>query len=244
MTRLNPVEYYQKEAQAWIEGIQTEKGLRHEYLFSGHVKAATLITRISGQKRVLDVGCGEGRLLKEIYKLDSKSSLIGIDTSQELLKAAKNRLASAEYIVGDGFNLPFKTKFFDVCFCIGVAELFEQNDFNRMIAEMKRVTTDDGFIIIRFGNKYSTWSLVQKIIPHPIGNLRKHSIYQIKNIAKENQLKVTSIKGDYLLLHPYQYKLIPEFILKYMYKVDVHYLSDRFPSLCRTITGAFKKESK
>ena len=48
--------------------------------------------RTLGASRVLDLGCGEGRLIGELLKEPSFSSLTGFDVSHRALEAARQRL--------------------------------------------------------------------------------------------------------------------------------------------------------
>jgi 3' terminal RNA ribose 2'-O-methyltransferase Hen1 len=48
--------------------------------------------RSSGAKRVLDLGCGEGRLLKELLKDKTFSDIVGMDVSHRALEIASQKL--------------------------------------------------------------------------------------------------------------------------------------------------------
>src|SRR6266480_4927791 len=48
--------------------------------------------RSSGAKRVLDLGCGEGRLLRELLKDKSFSEIVGMDVSHRALELASQKL--------------------------------------------------------------------------------------------------------------------------------------------------------
>jgi 3' terminal RNA ribose 2'-O-methyltransferase Hen1 len=48
--------------------------------------------RSSGAKRVLDLGCGEGRLLRELLKDKTFSDIVGMDVSHRALEIASQKL--------------------------------------------------------------------------------------------------------------------------------------------------------
>jgi ubiquinone/menaquinone biosynthesis C-methylase UbiE len=69
-----------------------------------------------GNRVVLEIGCGEGRLARRLAGL--KASTFAIDPSEELVKTAVvvPTDASADeirYCVGDGLELPFGREVFD-----------------------------------------------------------------------------------------------------------------------------------
>ena len=70
-----------------------------------------MIRGIDG-KKVLDVGCGTGRLIKKL--LERNSIVTGIDVSEEMLKIARKKFKSTEFVEGDAEKLPFKDESFDI----------------------------------------------------------------------------------------------------------------------------------
>ena len=50
------------------------------------------VLKASGAKRVLDLGCGEGRLLKLMLEEKSFTNIVGVDVSYRTLENAKDRL--------------------------------------------------------------------------------------------------------------------------------------------------------
>ncbi len=52
------------------------------------------VANLRGNERVLDVGCGRGRLLEALYKNFPKIYLVGTDTDEKSIRLAQKRLAS------------------------------------------------------------------------------------------------------------------------------------------------------
>ena len=50
------------------------------------------VIRASGANRVLDLGCGEGRLLRELLKDKQFTEIVGMDVSIRSLENARDRL--------------------------------------------------------------------------------------------------------------------------------------------------------
>lgn len=82
----DPDEAEQKHGE---EEAQIEERLRLNDQRLGAVMAAL---RSSGAKRVLDLGCGEGRLIRDLLKEKSFEEIVGVDVSYRALEIAQDRL--------------------------------------------------------------------------------------------------------------------------------------------------------
>jgi 3' terminal RNA ribose 2'-O-methyltransferase Hen1 len=71
------------------EEAQIERRLRLNEQRLGAVMAAL---KSSGAKRVLDLGCGEGRLIRDLLKEKSFEEIVGVDVSYRALEIAQERL--------------------------------------------------------------------------------------------------------------------------------------------------------
>jgi ubiquinone/menaquinone biosynthesis C-methylase UbiE len=93
--------------------------------------------------RVLDVACGSGISMEPLAARGM--SVVGIDASTEMLKAAKNRVPSAALAHGKAESLPFENAFFDGAVC---AQSFHWFDQPRVLREMIRVVKGGGPIAV------------------------------------------------------------------------------------------------
>src|SRR5579863_3499269 len=64
----------------------------HRSLHDQRLEAVTQILLDSGARRVLDLGCGEGRLLKLLLKHRHFEKIVGVDVSYRALELAQSRL--------------------------------------------------------------------------------------------------------------------------------------------------------
>ena len=97
--------------------------------------------------KVLDVGCGNGRLL-ELLK-DKKINYTGVDLSEKLIGLARNRYPQNSFLVADNLNLPFPANSFDKVFSIAVLHTIPSQELRKKaIAELKRVLKVDGLLFI------------------------------------------------------------------------------------------------
>lgn len=111
----------------------------------------------SGDK-VLDFGCGNGRLLELIGK---ENEYHGVDVSEKLVEIAKEKYSS-DNIHFSKINpiqttLPFQDNFFNTIYSIAVFHHFPSKRYREDIAkELYAKTNDDGYVII------TVWYLWQK----------------------------------------------------------------------------------
>ncbi|NER93107.1 MAG: methyltransferase domain-containing protein [Symploca sp. SIO1B1] len=80
--------------------------------------ARELITKLNlqGDERVLDIGCGEGKVTAEIANLVPHGSVVGIDNSEAMLELAKTRYSTStfpnlQFLCADARQLPFEQEF-------------------------------------------------------------------------------------------------------------------------------------
>ena len=61
-------------------------------LWQQRMGAVTAVVRAAGAKRVLDLGCGEGKLLRELLEEKGLTEIVGMDVSYRSLEIASQRL--------------------------------------------------------------------------------------------------------------------------------------------------------
>jgi trans-aconitate methyltransferase len=71
---------------------------------------------LRGDERILDIGCGDGKITAELAARVSHGSVLGIDTSSEMIAFAQNMFSQTAYPnlsfrYGDALNLTFQKEF-------------------------------------------------------------------------------------------------------------------------------------
>lgn len=119
---------------------------------------AVLLGRIEPCSKVLEVGCGNGRIFS--YLKDKNIEYTGIDNSEKLINIANSNygdIKNARFMLGSALDLPFVSDSFDYVISVAVLHHIPSDD-NRtiMMHEAKRVVKSDGQVIV------TVWNLWQK----------------------------------------------------------------------------------
>lgn len=102
---------------------------------------------IKENMRVLDIGCGTGNFEEFVSDAVKNLTLIGVDSSSNMLKIAKQKDSSAFFLTGDILKLPFKDDYMDCVTCMGVLSAFDGSP-NQAITEIVRILKPKGQLFI------------------------------------------------------------------------------------------------
>jgi len=98
----------------------------------------------AGSDNALEVGCGEGRVSRELKALGH--AVTASDAVAQLVKAAKEMDSAHHYVVSQITRLPFPNSSFDLIVAYNV--LMDVEDVPNAIAEVRRVMRPTGRLII------------------------------------------------------------------------------------------------
>lgn len=150
-----------------------------------------LVQYITPDDKVLDLGCGNGRLL-QIFE-DQDIEYIGIDNSEKLIKIAKEKYPQKNFQVADALNLPFPDNCFDKIYSVAVLHHIPSIELRfQFLKEAKRTLRPGGLLVLTVWNLWqrkTAWKLLIKTTILKL--LRKSQLdfrdifYPWKNSGKE-----------------------------------------------------------
>ena len=153
--------------------------------------------------KILDAGCGEGHLLRELNHKVPGNILVGADTSEIALRQAKRRCDVADYVVVDLRKMSFANDYFDVIICTETIEHII--DSKQVIEEFKRILKPTGSLIITFPNEIM-WTISRFLLRRDPIKVPDHVNYFYPNHMK----KLTKMNLIYKRNLPF--KFVPNFI--------------------------------
>ena len=168
-------EAYKKIAKNCGGGNSEHKMMAYQEDFKNNLASITDLT----DKMILEIGCGEGTLLKQIAREYSPRYIAGIEPllSGEYAMGDFNRNSTEAYgknwhiCNGDALDIKFPDNSFDVV--ISVATFEHIQDLDRCLSEIKRVLKPGGIFYTEYG---PVWS---GIIGHHCRNWRREEVVKI-----------------------------------------------------------------
>ncbi len=106
------------------------------------------VTTLAG-RRILEVGCGDGRRLRNFQRLDAiPGSEYGIELLDMFVREAEVLSSNCHIRQGDASTLPYEDEFFDIVHQRTVfSSIFDERMKRDIAAEMMRVVKSDGWIV-------------------------------------------------------------------------------------------------
>ncbi|MEM4152959.1 MAG: class I SAM-dependent methyltransferase [Candidatus Pacearchaeota archaeon] len=153
-----------------------------------------IVKRIKGKNlKICEFGAGGGLWLKW-FKDHYKSKVFGIDNSKIGLNITKKRIPEAVLRLGDVRKTLFKKEVFDLVYCLGLIEHFDNRNIQIIINEMYKTLKKGGNIIITTPNrsKHSLLKFYEKIFG-ACKSERSLEISQIKRFLERANFKKIEI---------------------------------------------------
>lgn len=171
--------------EPWLKQFERSEKLR---IMGAMIRAH----RMGAITPYLDVGCGDGRWTHDLShwipsQLGETIHSHGIDFSARAIAFAKLISPDIDFQVSPGEDIPFPEKMFGLVSAIEVIEHVPDVSELKFLLELKRVTRDDGLIILTT----PSWNL--RLAEH---HFRHYSIKQFRSLAHKAGLQILEIRGQ------------------------------------------------
>lgn len=173
-----------------------------------HDSVLLTINKLSGIKKILEIGAGSGEDLTMLYKLGHVVTYSDLSEVAVRNFAKKNPLIYCVQV--DARNLSIKEGNYDLVFCLGLLEHFDFIDRKKIINEMFRVSRK--YVLIDVPQTYSISTLIKKLmsIMHkwPYGREIDFNYWSLVSEIKKsrNNFKIVGNYGRELFPLPRSFK--------------------------------------
>jgi ubiquinone/menaquinone biosynthesis C-methylase UbiE len=211
MPKEETIKTYQDEKV--VNMFDKERGKHLYQKYKHQVESSFLKKAISSLNenkiKVLDVACGTGRMLPEVFSNKNEIEYVGLDTSESMTNILKQKAKEmgvekkVKIVVGDATKIPFEDNSFDLVYSFHLLWHIPQEEQEKIIKEMLRVTKPNGMIIFDVLNKNFFLELFKK--NKESEGIYKMKIKDIQNILNKNRIRLDKlndaiIKNDKLYL--------------------------------------------
>lgn len=120
---------------------------------------------LQGDERLLDIGCGDGKVTAEMARSLPKGSVVGIDSSKEMIKLARSKYSqpdfqNIQFRYFDALDLPLDNKF-DII--ISNATLHWIQDHYSVLLGIRLSLKPGGKVLLQMGGKGNAAGLFQAV---------------------------------------------------------------------------------
>ena len=128
---------------------------RHSSSQQQWARDAIQALKLSGDERVLDIGCGDGKVTAELAAHIPDGLVLGIDSSETMIEFANRRFPPAffpnlQFRWGDATRLPYHHEFDLV---VSFSSLHWISDHIAVLGGIKRVLKPPGCTLLQFGGQ-------------------------------------------------------------------------------------------
>ncbi len=137
-----------------------------------------MLSYVGTARRILDIGCGTGTLLKAVKESKPEVDSFGVDSNEAVIAQAQDR--GLNVVCGDALEAveSIKDDSYDVVFAIHIVEHLPFGYMRRLLAECYRVVAPGGRLIVETPNTQSVYVMSHHYYIDPSHQMPRHpSLY-------------------------------------------------------------------
>jgi tRNA (uracil-5-)-methyltransferase TRM9 len=182
---------------------------------------------ISEGDSIADLGCGNGRLY-DFLRGKKEIKYIGIDNSEELIKAAKKNFPEVKFKVGDLLDIPEKDESTDVAAAIASFHHIPSKELReKSVKEISRILKANGIFIL------SVWNLFQPRYKKYIRKSRIKSLTTLGKYAPRDTLIPWGKTGVMRYYYAFKEKELENLLKKAGFEILDHQKGNNLVYICR-----------
>lgn len=120
--------------------------LQRDHVAPSMARSIEIFMKKNKLKKVLDVGCGSGQMIKFLCSCGFEAK--GVDIAKDAVILANKLNKKSVTKIGTATKIPYKNKSFDLIISISVIEHLTKKEARLFLNEAKRVLRPDGFIFL------------------------------------------------------------------------------------------------
>jgi ubiquinone/menaquinone biosynthesis C-methylase UbiE len=141
-------------------------------LLTGYFRELDRFLRRIQPRRLLEVGCGEGYILRHIKQQLPAVNMHGIDVSSEILLLAKDHSGGGEYACASAYDLPFPNDEYKLVLCVEVLEHLDRPEI--ALKEIRRVSSKHVLISVPLEPIWRMLNILRGAYVRRLGNTPGH----------------------------------------------------------------------
>jgi SAM-dependent methyltransferase len=182
--------------------------LRWGYEYLSYLRFVLARLERVGFGSLLDVGCGEGRFLREVSKRFSGKRLLGVDFSARAVEYARLLNPGLDFVRADIARGAEPSERFDVLTLIETLEHVPPVESGEFVSGLRRRTNDGGTLVVSVPSKnikmsakhyqhFDLDSLASALAPH----FRVEEHYYLNRISKWERVLSAALTNRYFILN-------------------------------------------
>jgi SAM-dependent methyltransferase len=176
---------------------------------------AQVVSLLPESGRILDLGCGTGRLSQQLVELGR--DVVLLDASDAMLARAVPAVG-APAVLADAFNLPFAPESFDSVVALRVA--FHFADIAALVGSIAPLLRPGGRLIFDT-YRWTPRALLALASRQWGGKVYIHSSSTVEAAARDAGLQVVA-QNPCFLFSPYLYRLLPLIVVRALDRTERH----------------------
>lgn len=170
-----------------------------QYIHQQEIRILQKILKNTASERILDIGCGTGRL--------TDFANYGLDISAAMIEEAKTKFPNKQFSVESAIKTDFEDVFFDKLFSFHVIMHQDKNNTKRILDEAHRILKKEGQFIFDFPSLKR-----RKLINYKAANwhaANSFSIEEMKNLVGDRWKLIATYGFLWLPIHRIPAKIRP-----------------------------------